>query len=372
MTNLTRSKFQAHPFHLVSPSLWPLNTSLCLLATTFSAVLSFHGFTKGVNLLTVALISVVYSMSLWFRDVISEGIPKFLLSKYINIKFKSINYKKKHHTLSKNQWGYYLAGLLEGDGYISLPFLGNTILNRILNPRIIFTGNIKDIELYKNIRSELNDLGRIQVTGNIVKYIIGDRVGIITFINLVNNKLRTPKIYSFNKLVEFINQKYQLNLPLSKLDESDLLTNSWFAGFTEADGHFGVVIRNFKPKSETRKRSISNSVNLKFILAQRLVDKISSLSLMPIMQKIADTFSCNLHKYNTNINKQYLCINVSAIEKLSLVINYFKNYKLLGVKSKNFNDWLKVYNMICSKEHLTELGFEKIKLIQANMNSKRQ
>jgi cytochrome c oxidase subunit 3 len=73
MTNLTRSKFQAHPFHLVSPSLWPLNTSLCLLATTFSAVLSFHGFTKGVNLLTVALISVVYSMSLWFRDVISEG-----------------------------------------------------------------------------------------------------------------------------------------------------------------------------------------------------------------------------------------------------------------------------------------------------------
>jgi hypothetical protein len=128
--------------------------------------------------------------------------------------------------LSENKLGYYLAGLLEGDGHISLPFLGNTILNRILNPRIIFTGDIKDIELYKIIRSELNDLGRIQITGNIVRYIIGDRVGIITFINIVNNKLRTPKIYSFNKLVEFMNQKYQINLPLSKLDESDLLTNS--------------------------------------------------------------------------------------------------------------------------------------------------
>ena len=73
MTNLTRSQFQAHPFHLVSPSPWPLNTSLCLLATTFSAVLSFQGFIKGINLLTVALISVIYCMSLWFRDVISEG-----------------------------------------------------------------------------------------------------------------------------------------------------------------------------------------------------------------------------------------------------------------------------------------------------------
>jgi cytochrome c oxidase subunit 3 len=73
MTNLTRSLFQAHPFHLVSPSPWPLNTSLCLLATTFSAVLSFQGFVKGINLLIVSLISVVYCMSLWFRDVISEG-----------------------------------------------------------------------------------------------------------------------------------------------------------------------------------------------------------------------------------------------------------------------------------------------------------
>lgn len=73
MTNFTRSKFQAHPFHLVSPSPWPLNTSISLLATTFSAVLTFQGFTRGMNLLTIALISVVYCMSLWFRDVISEG-----------------------------------------------------------------------------------------------------------------------------------------------------------------------------------------------------------------------------------------------------------------------------------------------------------
>jgi len=73
MTNLTRSQFQAHPFHLVSPSPWPLYTSFCLLATTFNAVLSFHGFQRGVVLLIIALISVTYSMSLWFRDVISEG-----------------------------------------------------------------------------------------------------------------------------------------------------------------------------------------------------------------------------------------------------------------------------------------------------------
>ena len=73
MTNLTRSLFQAHPFHLVSPSPWPLNTSFSLLTLTFSAVLTFQGFMHGVYILYLALISVISCMSFWFRDVISEG-----------------------------------------------------------------------------------------------------------------------------------------------------------------------------------------------------------------------------------------------------------------------------------------------------------
>ena len=73
MSQIVRSNFQAHPFHLVSPSPWPLNTSLCLLAVTLSAVLSFHSFSFAINILMIALLCLIMSMSLWFRDVISEG-----------------------------------------------------------------------------------------------------------------------------------------------------------------------------------------------------------------------------------------------------------------------------------------------------------
>jgi cytochrome c oxidase subunit 3 len=73
MTNLTRSNFQAHPFHLVSPSPWPFNTSFSLLALPLSAVLSFQGFGLALYLLLFSLLSLIFSMSLWFRDVISEG-----------------------------------------------------------------------------------------------------------------------------------------------------------------------------------------------------------------------------------------------------------------------------------------------------------
>lgn len=73
MTNLKRSSFQAHPFHLVSPSPWPLFTCISLLTLTTSGVLTMHSFAKAEYFLFIALISVILSMSLWWRDVISEG-----------------------------------------------------------------------------------------------------------------------------------------------------------------------------------------------------------------------------------------------------------------------------------------------------------
>lgn len=73
MTNLTRSNFQAHPFHLVSPSPWPINTCISLYNLTTSGVLTIHGYANADYYLIIAFISVVGSMAFWWRDVISEG-----------------------------------------------------------------------------------------------------------------------------------------------------------------------------------------------------------------------------------------------------------------------------------------------------------
>jgi len=73
MTNLIRSSFQDHPFHLVSPSPWPLYISICLLSLTTSTALSMHNFSNAYYLLYLALIMVILSMLLWFRDITAEG-----------------------------------------------------------------------------------------------------------------------------------------------------------------------------------------------------------------------------------------------------------------------------------------------------------
>ncbi len=68
-----RSNFQDHPFHLVSPSLWPLYTSICLFTLTVNGALSMHNFYNAYYLVYIAVFLVISSMFFWFRDVITEG-----------------------------------------------------------------------------------------------------------------------------------------------------------------------------------------------------------------------------------------------------------------------------------------------------------
>jgi len=129
--------------------------------------------------------------------------------------------------LTKNNLGHYLAGLLEGDGHISIPALGNTTLNRVLNSRIVFTSHINNLGMYAFIQSELGNVGRFQITGeNILRYIIGDKAGIVLFINLIHGKLRTPKNKRFNDLIKVFNAKYSLGISESLLDNSNFTDNS--------------------------------------------------------------------------------------------------------------------------------------------------
>jgi hypothetical protein len=112
----------------------------------------------------MSLISVILAMAFWWRDVIAEGklnlksiiLYNYNLNIYRSIPIEDIkkslnNYKVKNNiNVFKNNHnlGYYLAGLLEGDGHISLTSLGITTLNRVLNPRIVFTSHINNLAMY--------------------------------------------------------------------------------------------------------------------------------------------------------------------------------------------------------------------------------
>ena len=82
-------------------------------------------------------------------------------------------------------------------------------MNRILNPRIVFTSHVNNIGMFAFLQSELGGIGRFQTSGtSTLRYIIGDKDGILICIKLMHGKLRTPKNKRFNDLIKSFNLKY--------------------------------------------------------------------------------------------------------------------------------------------------------------------
>jgi len=73
MINLIRGNFQQHPYHLVSPSAWPVFTSFSLGILAGTGGISMHYFHNSYIVLYMATVIVIMTMVLWFRDIITEG-----------------------------------------------------------------------------------------------------------------------------------------------------------------------------------------------------------------------------------------------------------------------------------------------------------
>ena len=62
-----------HSYHLVDPGPWPISGSLGALATTVGGVMYMHSFQWGATLFSLGLIFLLYTMFVWWRDVLRES-----------------------------------------------------------------------------------------------------------------------------------------------------------------------------------------------------------------------------------------------------------------------------------------------------------
>ena len=84
--------------------------------------------------------------------------------------------------------------------------------------------------------------------------------------------------------------------------------------------------------------------------------------MLPFMQELGLFLDCPVKTYSSNKTQtEVLSLTVSAIGKISPLVNYFDKYPLIGDKFNNYKNWRIVYDMIISKEHLTTKGRLKIK-----------
>jgi heme/copper-type cytochrome/quinol oxidase subunit 3 len=62
-----------HSYHLVDPSPWPIVAALGAFMFTSGGVLYMHKFNGGWNLFSTGLITILYVMYTWWRDIVREA-----------------------------------------------------------------------------------------------------------------------------------------------------------------------------------------------------------------------------------------------------------------------------------------------------------
>jgi len=66
-------KLPKHPYHIVTPSPWPILVGITALPITLGAVMYFHSYNWGRFTLTVSLLTLLILLFAWWRDVIREA-----------------------------------------------------------------------------------------------------------------------------------------------------------------------------------------------------------------------------------------------------------------------------------------------------------
>lgn len=94
----------------------------------------------------------------------------------------------------ENRLGHYLAGLIEGDGYINI-----TNQNRVI---LGITFNLKDKPSPENLLNFIGSGSIVRRKTNSVELRFSAFSSLIKIVKLVNGKFRTPKVDQLYKLID--------------------------------------------------------------------------------------------------------------------------------------------------------------------------
>lgn len=270
---------------------------------------------------------------------------------------------KSDLVIYSNHFGSYLAGLFEGDGHIWIP--KDNMLKKH-NPRFCITFHIKDLPLAEILLKKIGyGFIRMKSKENAVVLIISPVKGLKYIISEISLNLRTPKINQVNTLIIWLNKHHNTNYSLLFCNKNILESDSWLAGFIDADGGFYI----YYPEDTKDK---NKSIKLTMTIEQRKIDSLSKDSYEFIMKKIADFFKVNLRtRDQKSTENSYFRIVVTSNMSISILIDYLEKYSLYSSKHLNYIDWREASLIKKEKRQLTDEDKNKIFYLKNNMNNKR-
>jgi len=275
---------------------------------------------------------------------------------------KSIHTDSNSKNLKKSLFSYYFTGLIEGDGTIITPKTLRSPKGKLNYPCIQIVFNLKDLPLALLIQKELG-VGSLSRKKGVNAYIltINSYEGILLIITLINGKMRTPKIYSLNALIDFLNETKGMSIEKYPISNEPLGSNPWLSGFIEADASFQVrtTLSGKYPKFEC-----------KLEISQRRVDH-KGYDNLEFLNYIAEFLETEVKKIRSDKPKPEYRVRTTNLKGNINAKNYLLKFPLFGTKHLDSLDWMKVVDMFERKEHNTDEGKEKIVNLKSGMNNFR-
>ena len=317
-----------------------------LLYAGKASICSFKYSIFDLNIFLDRHIDIVKKLKQWSLSagnafILKSGTSETIRNNTENIKNISIHVPNHLKPLNNEQFGHYLAGLIDGKGNF----------NNQQHLVIVFSS--PDAQLAFYIKKVIGFGHVIKVKDkNAYVYYISNKEGILKTINLINNKLRT--INKYNQVINHILQSRKRTSTSHEnisfeINKSKDFNNHWIAGFSDADSTFQIKIisRDNRPRAE-------------LILNFQIDQKNNDLLLY-----LKEVFGGNIGYRKSQDTYYYGSTSYGSAIK---VIHYFDEFHLLSSKYVNYLKWRKTYILIQNKEHLTASGIAKITKLKATMN----
>ena len=243
-----------------------------------------------------------------------------------------------------DKFKWWFIGFSEGDG----SFIVNN--NGYLEFKV--TQSSVDAQILFYIKKELG-FGSASVqdkTNKTHHYRVRDKNNIFKLIQIFNGNIVTKhKLSQFKLWVDAFNKIYKTNIQCVENKHVFTLNNAWLSGFTDAEGCFTSstsVTKSTGQAITTVRYVISQKDDLEF--SQDLADKING-------------YVTHVKSYNGNNT-------VVNFSKLNKILQYLNIYPLKTKKYISYKRWLKIYELVKNKKHLTLEGRVTIKSLSKLIN----
>lgn len=342
------------------------------IAANQSSMSAFLTNRVGDCFLTIGMFAILWS----FGN--NQKMFKDLNTNRLNYNTDSLAYRQMRHYSCNSCFDHkacYLAGLIEGNGDIVVHDKNSK--SKVYYPKIIIVLNIHDRPLAEKLSVELK-VGKVinkYSAGHVLLEILAKKE-VLKIINLINGHMRTPKIQPLHKAISWINENNNSSIPYLGLDTSSLDSNSWLAGFTDANGNFSITVYNRKKNSKIVKTNVETffRIKVKQNYSRDLSADQGGASYFSIMTKIAEFLTVNLYTRTRSVDDKvyYVFMAISHNSKSHYLLrNYFYRFPLYSFKYLAYKDWCQVKDLY-KEIPLSKKGLNEIKAIKDQFNSKRK